>query len=60
MSDTVFVFRDKVATQLKRPEIWERMDEEVARRAEEQKIRDGEMDIEGEFKGDEKVIYIEK
>ncbi|ETI22302.1 hypothetical protein G647_06376 [Cladophialophora carrionii CBS 160.54] len=59
--NTVFVFRDKVATQLKRPEIWEKMDEEIARRAEEQKIRNGEMDtVEGDYKGDEKVIYIEK
>ncbi|EXJ58730.1 hypothetical protein A1O7_06159 [Cladophialophora yegresii CBS 114405] len=56
----IFVFRDKVATQLQRPEIWEKMDEEIARRAEEQKIRNGEMDVEGDYKGDEKVIYMQK
>jgi len=56
------VFRDKVATQLKRPEIWEKMDEEVARRAEEQKIRDGgEVESEERMEKDEKeVVYIEK
>ncbi len=57
----VVVFKDKVATQLQRTEIWERMDEEVARRAEEQKIRNGEVESqEGEGKGEKEVFYLEK
>jgi hypothetical protein len=37
------------------------MDEEVARRAEELKIRNGEMESEeGIEKGEKKVIYLEK
>ncbi len=54
------VFKDTVATQLKRPEIWEKMDEEVGRRAEEQKIRNGEVQTDGDGKGEKEVIYVEK
>ncbi|EXJ68136.1 uncharacterized protein A1O5_08751 [Cladophialophora psammophila CBS 110553] len=60
----IFVFRDKVATQLKRPEMWERMDEEVARRAEEEMIRNGEQveggSEDGGEKGEQEVVYLEK
>jgi hypothetical protein len=36
------------------------MDEEVARRAEEQRIREGGADVDDGEKGEEKVIYLEK
>lgn len=54
------VFNDKLATQLKRPEIWEKMDEEVARRDEEMKIRNGDIEPEREEKDEKEVIYLEK
>lgn len=66
--DNILVFRDKVATQLSRPEMWEQMDAEVARRAEEEKIRDGGVvdvvgldgdDVDAE-KGEKTVVYVEK
>jgi hypothetical protein len=59
----ILVFRDKIATQLKRPEQFEAMDREFARRAEEEMIRSGEVgelrDVEkGERDGD--VLFLEK
>jgi hypothetical protein len=56
----IFVFKDKVATQLKRPEMWERMDMEFARRADEEKARSGDVDVVDEDKGNKDVIYLEK
>lgn len=59
----IFVHRDKVATQLSRPEQWEQLDLEFTRRAEEEKIRSGEIDVEAaaDSKGDKAdVIYLEK
>lgn len=38
----IFVFKDKVATQLKRPEQWEALEAEFERKAEEDKIRAGQ------------------
>lgn len=58
--DNAVVFRDKIATQLKRPEIWEKMDEEVARRDEEQKIRNGDLEAGEEEKDEKHVVYLEK
>ncbi len=56
----ILVFKDKVATQLKRPEMWERMDMEIARRADEEKIGKGQVDVVDEEKGDKDVVYLEK
>ena len=61
----IFVFNDEMATQLKRPEVWERMDEEIARRADEEKIKNGDVFEEHEVadgmtKGDDEVVYLEK
>lgn len=58
----IFVHRDKVATQLHRPEAWERLDQEFARRAEEDKVRSGtgELDVLDEEKGHSDVVYLEK
>jgi hypothetical protein len=54
----VFVFKDKVATQLSRPEIWEKMDEEVARRADEERIRRGSVD--STLNGEKDILHLEK
>ncbi|KIW48354.1 uncharacterized protein PV06_00949 [Exophiala oligosperma] len=61
----IFVFNDKMATQLKRPEVWEKMDEEIAKRADEEKIKNGEVFEEHEVtdgmtKGEDEVVYLEK
>ncbi|KAI1618777.1 MFS transporter [Exophiala viscosa] len=56
----VFVFRDKIATQLQRPEKYERMDAEIARRDEEERIRNGEVDVTDDDKGSKEVAYLEK
>lgn len=54
-----------MATQLKRPEVWEKMDEEIAKRADEEKIKNGEVFEEHEVtdgmtKGEDEVVYLEK
>jgi len=45
---SIFVFRDKLATQLKRPDIWAEMDAEVARRDEgdDDKVKSGAAQVE--------------
>lgn len=60
----IFVHRDKVATQLKRPEQWEQLDREFTRLAEEEKIRSGQIDVEASAidmeKDGDRVVYLEK
>jgi len=56
----IFVFKDKIATQLQRPELYERMDAEIARRDEEERIRNGEVDATDEDKESKEVAYLEK